>query len=470
MKHAVRATFLLCTTAVAQAPLYQTNGAGSSLLVDGLAGTATDPARVTIYANTTHTFDLGTSLSNALALLVLAPGRTYDSGTLPGFATAGGQAVNIDAFAAGTGYGYVGLHPGTVSLSVVGPSTLLPWTFSGQQIVFDATAADGYHLSQPVELVFEPNLVDLANAYLATLSATQLAATAVAHSQTNAAKWSNLPAVPGSSGTTNLRNGVALSVLSTVQRAAWVDLATAALGADGYARFQQIQAADDYLGTLSGGYDGDYQYIGIVGTPSTTAGWLLQIGGHHVAWSLYFNGLERVSTTPYFLGVEPTSFTFNGTAYVPMQTQRDGMYNLVNSLTTAQRATAQLSASFNDVYLGAGQNSTSLFPTGTTGRGILGSALTTAQQDLLTAAMAAWVGDSPEAETYMATYRSELSQTYVAWSGGTTLGSQGHYVRIDGPSVWIELCCQGGVVVQGQIHYHTIWRDRTSDYNHAFGF
>jgi hypothetical protein len=36
-------------------------------------------------------------------------------------------------------------------------------------------------------------------------------------------------------------------------------------------------------------------------------------------------------------------------------------------------------------------------------------------------------------------------------------------MRIDGPRVWIEISCQGGVVVSGT-HYHMMYRDKTTDY------
>ena len=44
------------------------------------------------------------------------------------------------------------------------------------------------------------------------------------------------------------------------------------------------------------------------------------------------------------------------------------------------------------------------------------------------------------------------------------LDDRGDYVRIDGPHVWIEFACQGSD------HYHTIWRDRATDYGAEFSF
>jgi hypothetical protein len=47
---------------------------------------------------------------------------------------------------------------------------------------------------------------------------------------------------------------------------------------------------------------------------------------------------------------------------------------------------------------------------------------------------------------------SALAQTYVAYSGSTTLDTQGFYVRIDGLRVWIEFVCQPGVAYPNTIH------------------
>lgn len=317
-------------------------------------------------------------------------------------------------------------------------------------------------------------IVDLANAYIATLSTTQQAATVLSSSATNAAKWSNLPATPSDSGgTNNLRNGVSYSTLSTEQKTAWLNLVQAALGADSsndYNQFSQIRASDDYLGSLRNGYSGDYEYVAFVGTPSTSGSWLLQVGGHHNAHNYYYTGTTLQTSTPYFLGVEPQSFTYSGTSYTPLSAQRNGMYNLINSLSSSQLSSAKLSSSFSDVYLGPGSDARSKFPTGTSGRGILASNLTSAQQSLLKIAIAAWTQNSPLASTYQSLYEAELSSTYVAYSGTTTFNNQGDYVRIDGPHVWIEFVCQSGVVVSNQIHFHTIWRDRVTDYNAAYGF
>ncbi len=66
---------------------------------------------------------------------------------------------------------------------------------------------------------------------------------------------------------------------------------------------------------------------------------------------------------------------------------------------------------------------------------------------------------------------SELASTTVAGSGSdTTLNTRGDYVRIDGPRCWMEFVCQNGVVFSSQIHFHSVWRDKASDYGSDFTF
>lgn len=96
--------------------------------------------------------------------------------------------------------------------------------------------------------------------------------------------------------------------------------------------------------------------------------------------------------------------------------------------------------------------------------------LSEASRALVHRAIAAWTGDSPQAAEYRKLYEAELDRTRVACSGTTSLNDRGDYVRIDGPHVWIEFSCQGGIVVRDQIHYHTIWRDRVTDYDAEFSF
>ncbi|MBV9880725.1 MAG: DUF3500 domain-containing protein, partial [Gemmatirosa sp.] len=244
-------------------------------------------------------------------------------------------------------------------------------------------------------------------------------------------------------------------------------VAKAALSDTGYATFQAIRAADTYLGQSASGYGEGNYVIAVLGTPSTTSRWMLQLGGHHYAYDMAFNGTAtpNVTTTgtPFHLGVEPQAFTLNGVSYAPLQSRKVAMYTMINALDATQKTAAQLSSRFDDVLLGPGKDWQ--FPTS---QGLLGSSLTAAQRALVAAAIQQWVRDlpAPQAAAVMADYTadSSLARTYVAWATSTDSTVQGSYIRIDGPRVWIEFVCQAGVVFRSQIHFHTIWRDRVRDY------
>ena len=132
----------------------------------------------------------------------------------------------------------------------------------------------------------------------------------------------------------------------------------------------------------------------------------------------------------------------------------------LNSLTPEQSKRAKLAARFRDVYVGPGRDGK--FPA--TSEGVPVSELSAASKDLVKQVIAAWTGDSPQADEYRKFYFAELDRVKVSYSGSPAIADNGDYVRIDGPRVWIEFCCQG------EDHYHTIWRDRVTDYGAEFSF
>jgi hypothetical protein len=310
-------------------------------------------------------------------------------------------------------------------------------------------------------------VVTATNTFLATLSSSQQTSVKYDFTSANAKIWSNLPIGAAS------RNGLAFSSLSSTQLEAALAVAKAALSSEGYTLFDQIRAADGVIGALNSSMWGaDKYYIAVLGTPSTSSAWMLQLGGHHIAYNIVYNG-TYVSGSPFFVGVEPRTWTTNGTTYAPLEAMRSAMYNIAQAISS--NSSAKLSGTFDDVVNGAnsgGHDGTQTYPTGTTGRGVLVSSLTTAQQTQVKEAIEAWVDRLPTdiADTLLLLYESDtnLASTYVAYAGSTTLATNGSYVRIDGPRVWIEFVVQTGVAYPSDVHYHTIYRDKTSDYGGSF--
>lgn len=308
------------------------------------------------------------------------------------------------------------------------------------------------------------DVVTAANTFLNTLSTSQKAKVLLSFTEANATAWSNLPC--GSS----CRVGIQFSTLSSTQLAAAKAVVQAATGTGsgtGYDQVSKILAADDYLGQKANGYSSGNYYLAFLGTPSTSGTWQLHFGGHHLAVNLTYKNGQVEGTTPYFVGVEPSSWTSNGTTYAPLSGMRNAMLAMLSGLSSSQLSQAKLSTSYSDVLLGPGKDGQ--FPT--TKQGLAVSGLSSTQQALVLAAITPWVkvADDTTSASLLATYKSELSNTYIAYSGGSGLSSQGDYVRIDGPGVWIEFVCQNGVVYSG-VHYHTVYRDHTRDYGGEFSF
>ncbi len=316
-------------------------------------------------------------------------------------------------------------------------------------------------------------VVSDAQAFYAMLSSTQQTTLQKNYTTTLAKKWSNLPC--GS----NCRNGIQLGTnLTSIQYEAAMLVIKDALSAnanDGYEEYYQMNLAEAYLHANGGGngYDSTLRWMAFLNAPTTTGAWMLQFGGHHYAANICFNNGHVIGATPFFMGLEPKTFTYNSTSYDPLGDERNALANLFASLSTSELATAHISSSFNDCTLIPGESNggSGMFPV--TPAGIACSALSTTQQNLVLDVISYYVNDmdSSTAAAVLSIYSNEIANCYISYVGTGSSGnpasflvSQGNYCRIDGPSVWIEFSCQGGVVIQGQIHYHTVWRDKLHDY------
>jgi len=131
------------------------------------------------------------------------------------------------------------------------------------------------------------------------------------------------------------------------------------------------------------------------------------------------------------------------------------------ALTPEQQKQATLEAKFADMVLGAGEDGKTLQP-----EGVRAATLTARQQQLLLDLVSEWVGivNDAEAAARMADVKTNLAQTYFAWSGPVTREG-GAYFRIQGPTVHIEYAPQAGRGDDGlPSHIHTIYRDPSNDY------
>jgi hypothetical protein len=302
-------------------------------------------------------------------------------------------------------------------------------------------------------------------------------------------RWSNLPSPMFE------RSGLRMGDITDAQRGAVMKLLQAALSTDGYRKVTEIMRGDEVLKTTDGGrgprgggppaggpptggpppgggqgrgrgpgpgglmFGQDQYWLAFLGTPSASAPWMLQFGGHHLAINLTIGG-SNASMTPSLPAAQPATYTFEGKEVRPLGRENDKAFALINALDASQRTQAILAYRVADLVLGPTQDGKTIQP-----EGIKASALTATQQDMLLDLAKEWAGIVTDgyAAPRMAELRANLPQTYFAWSGPTTNGSPA-YFRIQGPTLVIEYSPQQGSVD----HIHTIYRDPTNDYGAKF--
>jgi len=292
-------------------------------------------------------------------------------------------------------------------------------------------------------------------------------------------RWSNLPSPMFQ------REGLRLGDVTPAQRASVMSLLSTALSRDGYRKVTDIMRGDEVLrkgqatgrsgapgggpgrgGPPGGGARGgggvsfgeDEYYLAFLGTPSVTAPWMLQFGGHHLAINLTMAG-SQTTMAPSLPAAQPASYMFEGRTVRPLGNENDKAFALINALNDAQRTQAILGSRVADLVLGPGQDGRTIQP-----EGIRASGLSAPHQTMLLDLVREWTGimNDAFAEPRMAEIRTNLPQTYFAWSGPTTNGSAA-YFRIQGPTLVIEDEPQNSVD-----HIHTIYRDPTNDYGAKF--
>ena len=301
-------------------------------------------------------------------------------------------------------------------------------------------------------------IVASAQKVLATLDEARRAKIQFPLNSEQKARWSNLP-----SGIFK-REGIRLGDLTPAQRTAVMALLETAFSASGYRKVTEIMRGDDVLRGRGGrngrgpAFGSDEYYVAFVGAPSMTDPWMLQFGGHHLAINMTFAG-SRATLAPTLTGAQPATYTIEGRTIRPLGQENDRAFALIASLNPEQRKQAILPYAVSDLVLGPGQDGRTIQP-----EGLRVSTLSPSQQTMVMEIVREWAGIANEAfaAPRLTDIRTNLPETYFAWSGPTTPGSV-MYFRIQGPALVIEYAPQRDVD-----HIHTMYRDPTNDYGSAF--
>lgn len=321
-----------------------------------------------------------------------------------------------------------------------------------------AAAATPIHAQAPATPAqVTARIVTAAQAVVATLDDAGRAKVQYPWGGPQKTRWSNLP--------TPLfeRQGLRLADLTPVQRDAVTKLLMVAFSASGYRKATEIMHGDEVWQRGGGAGRGptfgeNEYYLAFVGTPSTATPWTIQFGGHHLAINLTMGG-SQATMAPSHTAAQPATYTVEGRTVRPLGAENDKAFALVNALDAAQQKQAILNYRVADLVLGPTQDGKTIQP-----EGVKVSTFNASQQTMLLEIVREWTGimNDAYADVRMAEIKTNLPQTYFAWSGPTTNGSAS-YFRIQGPTLVIEYAPQKDVD-----HIHTIYRDPTNDYGAKF--
>ena len=276
---------------------------------------------------------------------------------------------------------------------------------------------------------------------------------------TQRANWSNFPTGPVQ------RGGVMRGNLTEAQNTAMDALLAEVMSAEGMANIRYQLAGEETFDAGTGGgalFGDEYYFLSFLGTPSTTAPWMLQFGGHHLAINATFVGPDA-SFSPMLTGGEPLKISYDGEDVFITEVELRAADAFMASLDDSQRDLATRGSSAINLVSGPGEFGTVIVP-----EGIKASDLSGDQQALLLGVIEARLGliNANDFAAQMDIITAELDETYFGWWGPTEPLGAG-YFRITGPSILMEYAPQD---VDGDPtdHAHNMYRDPTNDYGTAW--
>ncbi len=205
--------------------------------------------------------------------------------------------------------------------------------------------------------------------------------------------------------------------------------------------------------------DPDEYYFTLFGSPEENSTWGWRFEGHHISLNFTIVNGRPASQTPAFWGANP--------ALVPkgpkkgwrvLAEEENTARKLVQLLNRTQRKQAVISdRAPRDIITGTGRKAIVENP-----EGIRHSALTEEQQNILWSLVLVYTDNfrNDLAENQRKKIlNSGLQNLHFAWAGGLHPG-QGHYYRIQGPTVLIEY----DNTQNGANHIHTVFRDLQNEF------
>jgi hypothetical protein len=262
------------------------------------------------------------------------------------------------------------------------------------------------------------------------------------------------------------RKGLQMKAMTDAQRKLTHDLMKTGLSQKGYMTASAIMELESVLRALedAGGNrrfarDPLEYYVTVFGTPSPKGAWGWRVNGHHLGLNFMINDGTAVASAPTFFGSNPAEVREGpktGTRILgPME---DSARALITALDDTQRATAIIQKdALSEIVTTNKPRVDPLSPSG-----VVASAMTPAQRDLLMKVIDAYVSqmtDDVASERMAKIKKAGVDKIAFAWAGETERGKK-HYYRVQGPTFLIEF---DNAQNDGN-HIHSIWRDFNGDF------
>lgn len=268
-------------------------------------------------------------------------------------------------------------------------------------------------------------------------------------------KWSNIHPYL-------MRHGAFLDELNAGQRNLAMDLLQQSLSPSGFKTARDIMKLNESILEITGSDDeyGEWLYwLSVLGTPDASAPWGWQIDGHHLIINCLVVG-DQLVMTPMFMGSEPVAVDtgkYAGTRV--FEDEENAGIALAKTLTGQQKKKAVISEDLpGEVFTTAFRDNFELKY-----EGIRYDELAGDQQALMLDLIGTYVNrmQSGHAKVKMAEVKKHLSETHLAWMGGTDEDSVFYY-RVHSPVILIEFDHQRGVALDDdeptRNHIHSVVR------------
>ena len=271
--------------------------------------------------------------------------------------------------------------------------------------------------------------------------------------------WSNLPvsSVP--------RGGVRWGDLNDKQKATVMEMLKAALSEDGVQQVVDNMNGDEFLrinARRQTSFGSDEYFVSILGEPSTTAPWMFQFGGHHLAINVTIVG-DQMTMSPSLTGGQPIDFEWEGKQVRQVADEEDAAYAFMDSLTEDQQKKAVVAGRYGDIKFGPGAKKIEA-----SSEGLKVSELDEKQLELFRQLIATRIGvlNETHGKAEMEKIVANFPETWFSWKGPIEAGGDASY-RIQSPSILMEYSPQrlGGIPTN---HIHAMYRDPSNDYGAGF--